>query len=231
MLRYQNLLSGLFVLTALALAVLALEGFQQHVSAQESDPAAPSLAATSTDERDEAWNSAAMLRARAWVQDYVDNPDLASKAEAAEHIGALESMTPAQMRLFATLHDQTTKNHPTALVHQAAANHAAQAAAAQKWYQENVLPAENRRAMAANQATQEAYESINRGESEAATQEQSQLNAEQAAARENQQAKMDELNNPYGSWGYGYGPDGLWGYPGYGYGGNHYHFHMYPGPY
>ena len=73
-----------------------------------------------------------------------------------------------------------------------------------------------KQALAANQATQRAYSAINQGESAAAAQEQQQLNV-QAQDRENMaEAKQLETVGPYG---------GV-GYPGWG--GIHYHYHLYP---
>lgn len=179
----------------------------------------------STDaEHEAAWNSPEMLRARAWVTDYTKNNPALSEAEAAQHMQAMISMTPQQMKLFAAMHDSTTKGHPavhTQQVHQQALQSAQQAAAAQKWWMQNVHKAEMQRAMQANKATQQSYSNIASEETAAANQEESQLKAEQAAARENQDAKLDELNSPaLDSVNYPY----QWG----GYPGTNYHFHFYP---
>ena len=207
--------------TGVALLVLiALLGTEGLVAAQESTGASSASA-----NREQIWNSASMLRARAWLQDYLNHNKSITKQQAAEYEAALKSMTPAQMQLFAGLHDHAQQTSPANLTrqaHQAAALHAQQAAAAQKWWMENVHKAEAARAMAADRATEQAYADINQEESAAAGQAQRQFNAEQARARAMQQSKQDLLNNPP-YWGYGYG--GLYGYPGYG--GLHYHFYGY----
>lgn len=184
-----------------------------------------SSAASSSDaEREAAWNSPEMLRARAWVSDYTKNSGVMSEVEAAQHMQAMMSMTPQQMKLFAMMHDSTTKGHPAAhtqQVHTQALQSAQQAVAAQQWWMQNVHKAEMQRAMQANQATQQAYSNISSEETAAANQEESQLKAEQAAAQENQDAKLDELNSPaLDSVNYPY----QWG----GYPGTNYHFHFYP---
>ncbi len=175
-------------------------------------------------EREAAWNSPEMLRARAWVNEYAKNKDNVSEAEAAANIQALQSMTAGQMKLLATMHDSLSKSHPTSqtqLTHAQALQHARQAAAAQKWWYDNVHKAEMQRALAADHASQQVYNDINQEETGAANEAQKQFDSEQAFARENQQDKLDELNSPYY---YGDAPyGGLWGYPGV-----HYHFHMYP---
>lgn len=210
----------------IALAVLAVV----KTSADRAHAQEAATGSSASAERDAAWNSPDMLRARAWVADHVktgqENQTM-SEVEAAQHMQAMMDMTPQQMKLFAAMHAHTTKSNPTTQAHQAhahAAQSAQQAAAAQQWWMNNVHKAEMQRAMQANNATQQAYNNINEEESAAANQEQAHLRAEQQAATENQQSKMDDLNSPYlDQMNYPY----LWGG---GYGGTHYHFHLYPNP-
>lgn len=180
-----------------------------------------------TTDRDATWNSPDMLRARAWVNDYCNSDSVQSKAEAAQHLQALESMTPEQMQLFAATHAALTKSHPVAHVqaaHQQAAQSAKQMAAAQQWWYQNVHKAESQRAMQADRAAQTSLGNISQEETAAANQEESQLQAEQANIEMNQDAKLDDLNTTYPGDGF---PGAYWGgaYPGV-----HYHFHMYPTP-
>jgi hypothetical protein len=180
----------------------------------------------STSERDAAWNDPAMLRARAWLDDYCKSSDVVSEADAAAHMQALESMTPQQMRLFAMTHHNVSKSHPTVQathVHQQALQHAQQVAASQQWWYQNVHKAEAQQAMQANAATQQAYSNISQEETAAANQAESQFQAEANVARENQASKLDELNNPYPT--IGYGNPYYSGYPD-----THFHFHLYPNP-
>lgn len=209
----------------LAMAVVAVDVLRSAIDAHAQES---TLAPPSAQDKAAVWNSPAMLRSRAWLADYCKSSDAITEAEAAGHLAALESMTPEQMKIFAMRHEAAEKDHPAAKVHQThqqALHNAAQAAAAQKWWYENVHKAETARALAGDAQTAQSLSDLSVEESAAANQEQGQLNAEQAAARANQEAKLDELNTPYSNW--GYGNIGV-GYPGYG--GIHYHFHTYPGP-
>ncbi len=183
-------------------------------------------AGASSSEREAAWNDPAMLRARAWLNDYCKSSDLVSEAQAAAHLQTLETMSPDEMKLFAMTHDAVTSSHPVAQVHQVqqqALEHAKQAAAAQQWWYKNVHKAEMQQAMQADAGTQQAYANIEQGESGAANQAESQLRSEQAFAEQNQTAKLDELNNPFPTT--GYADPYVSGYPD-----THFHFHLYPTP-
>ncbi|MCO6044302.1 hypothetical protein NG895_10325 [Aeoliella sp. ICT_H6.2] len=218
---FKTVLTKPLLYVSIAIAILAVV----KSSADRAHAQATGSSSNTNAEREAAWNSPEMLRARAWVTDQCKNNDAMSEAEAAQHMQAMMSMTPQQMKLFAMMHDSTTKSHPAVQVQQAhtqALQSSKQAAAAQQWWMNNVHKAEMQRALKADGATQQAYNNISSEETAAANQEQSQLRAEQQNATENQDAKMDELNSPaLDSLNYPYG----WG----GYPGTHYHYHFYPG--
>ena len=200
--RQRSIVSGLLIVVALCLAAV----FANHEQslAQIGGGAAAGQAQTGTPvsmdaERAQIWNSPNMLRARAWLQDYCRVSAKVTPEDAKKYMSELENMTPAQMKLWLLKFDQEeeAKQQQYAMWHQAHSQALS-------------------RAMAADRATQQSYAAIDREETEAAGEEQQQLN-EQAAAEQN----MEESKQLEGT-----GPYGPYGYPGYG--GVHYHFHLYP---
>jgi hypothetical protein len=149
-------------------------------------------------EREQIWNSPNMLRARAWMQDYFSKSAKVTPEQAKEYLAELQNLTPAQMRLwlFKFDHEEEQRQQQQQLWQQA---HAAALS----------------QAMAANQATQQAYAAINRGENQAADVAQAEINEERQAQQNMAEAKQLEPAGPYGPLGYGYG-------------GLHYHYHLYP---
>jgi hypothetical protein len=151
-------------------------------------------------EREQIWNSPNMLRARAWLAEYCKTSAKVTPEMAKHYQDELAKMTPSQLKLWLLRFD-----HAEEQLQQRQA----------LWQQAHDLSL--RQALAANQATQRAYAAINQGENAAAGEEQQQLNI-QAQDRENMaEAKQLESMGPY--------PGA--GYPGWG--GIHYHYHLYPG--
>ncbi len=140
-------LTSILFYGAITVAIVAvLRTSSDTVHAQGPGTAADSVAA-----REAAWNAPNMLRARAWLNEYCQSSDAVTEGQAAAHMQALESMTPAQMKLFAMTHEAAAKSHPAAKAHethQQILQHAAQAAAAQQWWYKNVHKAESQRAPA-----------------------------------------------------------------------------------
>jgi hypothetical protein len=149
-------------------------------------------------EREQIWNSPNMLRARAWMQDYFSKSVKVSPEQAKEYLKELQNLTPAQMRLWLLKFDHEEEQRQQQQ---------------QLWQQAHATALS--RAMAVNEATQQAYSAINRGETQAAGVAQQELNEERQAQQNIAEAKQLEPVGPYGPLGYGYG-------------GLHYHYHLYP---
>jgi hypothetical protein len=172
-------------------------------------PSTPALEA----ERAQIWNSPAMLRARAWAQEYCQESARITPEEARDYMTELQRMSPIQMKLWLLKF-----NHEQEMVQQqqAAFNQQRQAGVQQ--------------AMAMNQSIQQAYGRINQDETEAAQTEEGTIQEEQQNAQQNADVKQENMSDASlgGAWGSGYG-GGYYGYP---YGGAplapaqyHYHFH------
>jgi hypothetical protein len=149
-------------------------------------------------EREQIWNSPNMLRARAWMQDYFSKSAKVTPEQAKEYLTELQNLTPAQMRLWLLKFDHEEEQRQQQQ---------------QLWQQAH--SAALSQAMAANQATQQAYAAINRGENQAADAAQAEINEVRQAQQNMAEAKQLEPVGPYGPLGYGYG-------------GLHYHYHLYP---
>lgn len=151
------------------------------------------------------WNSPQMLRARAWLYDRISKSAKIPPAEGQKYIQVLENMTPDEMKLWLMKFDEEEEQRQGQYAF---------------WQQGQQALAQQ--GMAVHRATQQAYANINKEETAAAEQEQGQLN-EQAAARQDREFENQFM--PYGT--YPYSPYGGYGtYPGYG--GIHYHYHLYP---
>jgi len=150
-------------------------------------------------EREQIWNSPNMLRARAWLQDYCSKSARVTPEMARQYQTELQNMTPAQLKLWLLKfdHEEEQRQQQYAVFQQAHSRALSQA-------------------MAADRATQQSYAAINREQSQAAGEEQQQLNEQQQAEQTEQENKQIESAGPYGPY----------GSPGYG--GVHYHFHLYP---
>jgi hypothetical protein len=162
-------------------------------------PQQPATQAKLDVEREQIWNSPDMLRARAWLQDYCSKSAKVTPELAKHYQTELQNLSATQMKLWLLKfnHEEEQRQQQHALWQQAHASALSQA-------------------QAANAATQRAYASIEQGETEAAGEEQQQLNEQTQAAQNLQEAKQLDAVGPYGP---------------YGYGGIHYHYHLYPYPY
>src|SRR4029079_4631961 len=67
-----------------------------------STPSTPEMEA----ERAKIWNSPAMLRARAWAQDYCSHSAKITPQEAKDYMVELQRMTPKQMKLWLLKFDE-----------------------------------------------------------------------------------------------------------------------------
>ncbi len=187
----------------------ALSGRAQAPNTSKTTPVVvpqPAVSAATMDaQREQIWNSPNMLRARAWLQDYCSKSAKVTPEEAKTYMAELQSLTPTQMKLWLLKFDEQeeARQQQTAFWQQ---SHAASIS----------------RAVTANKNTQKAYAAINQGESQAALQEQQQLN-------EQQQFQQNEaMNNSLNEQPTPMGPVGAYGYGGFNpiYGGVHYH--VYP---
>jgi hypothetical protein len=172
-----------------------------------STPSTPALEA----ERAKIWNSPAMLRARAWAQEYCQESAQITPEEARDYMTELSRMSPTQMKLWLLKF-----NHEQEMVHQQQAAFNAQRQASVQ------------QAMSMNQSIQQAYGRINQDDTEAAQTEQASINEERENAQQNAAEKQGTMS-VYGGGALGLGYGGLgYGYP---YGGAlapaeyHYHFH------
>jgi hypothetical protein len=196
-------------------------------AAADQKPATPEKPQTEKEQRDAIWNSPEMLRARAWVADYCTNSKNMSPEEGKEYMKELENLSAKQMKLWLLQYEHqqelyVQKESAQQVAHRAAMAHASAAHPSAQDLQmfDMQRRAQLAQAMAVDRATQQSYNAIETEESQAAGQEQAQLNAQQAASRQMQMNKQAELNSPYPIYGYG-GYGGPWGY-----GGGDYHFHF-----
>ena len=101
-----------------------------------------------------------MLRARAWVQEYLARSAKYTPEEKQQYMTELQNLTPAQMKLWLLKFDQEEESRQQQYAFWEQAHNAAMS-----------------RAMAADQATQKSYSAINHEENQAAAGEQQQLNS------------------------------------------------------
>lgn len=232
-----GIVAALISVVAVGVMVNAQPATQPKPAASNPAPQKPAAGApapakpaplTEEQQREALWNSPEMLRARAWVTDYCTNSKKMSPEEAKEYMTELEHLSSKQMKLWLLQYEHqqelyVQKESAQQVAHRAAMAHAQaampSAQAQQMWEMQH--RAGLAQAMAADRATQQAYGAIESEETQAAGEEQSQLNAQEAASRQMQMNKQAELNNPYPIYGYGGGYGGPWGY-----GGGNYHFHF-----
>lgn len=209
---------------------------QQATATRPATTAAPAPAAPASldAQREAVWNSPEMLRARAWFADYLKNDKSITPDEAKQMQAELERLTPAQMKLFMVRHEYEYQQQQKQLAAMrqnhipAGLDSPAAIRAQQMWFQ-TMHKASLNQAYGQEKSERREFSDINRDESEAAGEEQKQLNTQAAAEREAGQEKEGELNAPgvidseWGGYGYGY-PGVGYGYPVF-YGGNHYHMH------
>lgn len=201
----RKIVGGMLVLTV-SCFVAALTSRAQFSSqattpapAPKASPVSPASQAKMDAERAAIWNSPNMLRARAWLQEYCATSKNVKPGEAQQYLDELEHMTPIQMKLWLMKFDEEEdqKKQQRAFYQQA---------------QSTIL----NQAKSADRATQKSYGEIETEESAAASEEQGQLNEQEANEQQNQD---DKQLGPYTPYGQG-------AYPGAG--GVHYHFHIYP---
>lgn len=207
-------------LTYVALGALAVVAIRAGVEASHAQSVgSPGGTGNATSDREAAWNSPDMLRARASVTEHLQDNTALSEAEKAEMLQGLETMTPAQMKLFALTHAHASNSGTHAQAHmtaQQSLQHAQQMANAQQWWYQNVHKAEMNQALAADNQAAQNLNNISEGETAAANVEQQTLEEQKEFAQSNQAAKLDDLNNPYPNSGY---MNPYWG------GGVHFHLY------
>jgi ABC-type Fe3+-citrate transport system substrate-binding protein len=191
----QKLVSGSIVLATLCLAVV----FSSH--AQTAGTASPSVSAANSQasmdaERAQIWNSPNMLRARAWLQDYCSTSVKVKPGEGEKYMNELANMTPTQMNLWLMKFDEEED-----------------AKQQQKSLWKQAHSAALTQAMAADRNAQKSYSAISSEETQAAGQEEQQIN-EETQNQQNLEGDKQIEQGAYGPGGYG---DGI-----------HYHFHLYP---
>jgi hypothetical protein len=186
---------------AAAVAVLCFVGVLASKAQQPGSYATSGTSPAMDPERAQIWNSPNMLKARAWLQEYCQVSKKFTPEDEKKYLAELENLSASQMKLWLLKFDHEQEQRQQQY---------------QMWQQAH--DAAMQRAIAADKATQESYAAINQEESAAAGQEQAQLNEQQQAQQELAADKELDDPGPYG------GPYGA--YPGYG--GIHYHFHLYP---
>jgi hypothetical protein len=186
------------VLVGLALGCIAVVAGHAQSPGRAGTSAAGSPASMQA-EREQIWNSPQMLRARAWLQDYCSKSAKVTPEMAKEYQTELENMTPAQLKVWLLKFEHEESQRQQ------------QYAAWQQAHSASLS-----RAVAADRATQQSYAAINREESEAAGVAQQKINEQQEFSQTLQEEKRLGPVGPYGPGEYA------------GYGGVHYHFHLYP---
>jgi hypothetical protein len=159
-------------------------------------------------EREQIWNSPDMLRARAWLKDYCSKSAKVTPEMAKEYETELANMTPKQMKIWLMKFDEeeAQRQQSYAMYHQA-------------------NQAGLQQAMAAQRQTRQAYAAMNQAETAAAQNAQQQINEQRQAAQQAAEDKrLEQSAYPEGN---GYGPYGFSPYAPFGYGGVHYHYHLY----
>jgi hypothetical protein len=169
-------------------------------SATSPTAAAPKAHAPMSAEQEAIWNSPNMLRARAWLQEYCETSKKVTPEEAQQYTDELEHMSPVQMKLWLLKFDEEEDQKKQ-----------------QRAFYQQAQTVMLKQAKAADLATQKSDSEIESEETAAASEEQGQVNEQEANEQQNQDVKQAGPYTPYGQ---GY-------YPGAG-GGIHYHFHLYP---
>lgn len=227
--KYRNLILVIPAVSVALAAAIFLSEVGPSAHAQSSSPTSPSTPDPPMDpDRQQAWNSPEMLRARAWLADYSKNTASLGADEIKKQTATLSSMTPEQMKLFALRHEheyQQQKKQAASIqkLHETALQQAQAAAEAQKWWYQNVHKSELQQAESVDKATQQSYNAISSEENASANLAQSEINAgnaEEAAAGQERMSEMNSFNPGLGGYGGGYGYPAAANY--------HYHFHVYP---
>lgn len=152
-------------------------------------------------EREQIWDSPDMLRARAWLKDYCSKSAKVTPEMAKQYETELTNMTPNQMRLWLMKFDEQEQQRQ------------------QQWADfQHYNAAGLQQAAGYRRQTQQAYAAINQESTAAAQNAQQQMNEQQEAEQTTQENRMLYNSGPY-DYPYNVGP---WGY-----GGIHYHYHLY----
>ncbi len=172
-------------------------------------PTSPSNAQAVQAEREEIWDSADMLRARAWLKDYCSKSAKVTPEMAKQYEAELANMSPNQMRLWLMKFDEQEQMRQQQYAMFQQANSAGL-----------------REAASLHRQTQQEYAAANQAETAAATHEEGAITEQRESEQNAQQDRMFD-SNPYGNpYGYG-GVYGGYGGP-YGVGGGvQYHYHFY----
>lgn len=193
----NRLLSHSLCVSIVLLGVATLAIGQNATSPGRPTASAPGSTADSgtAAEREQIWNSPTMLRARAWVQEYCARSAKITPAQAKAYMTELENLSPTQMKLWLLKFEH---EEDTIRQQQADFNRSRQAGLNQ--------------ALVMRRDTQQAYNDINQGVTEAAEGAQRSINEQNAlaASRETDKEMMDSVeagntqgyNDPYGGYGY-----------------------------
>lgn len=197
----RKIISGLLVVIGVYSAAVMISHAQtsrQRGQSTSSNASQQGARANMDAEREKLWNSPNMLRARAWLQDYCSKSAKVTPQMAKQYQQELANMSTSQLKLWLLKfdHEEEQRSQQQTLWQQAHASALSQA-------------------VAANKATQKSYADINKEQSEAAGQEQQQINEQREFSQSEAQNKELESVGPY-----------PYNYPGYG--GTHYHYHLYP---
>jgi hypothetical protein len=199
---------GILAVVALGTCLVVVSGDAQTVKQSNRGPGQnPSPAqseANANSEREKIWNSPGMLRARAWLQDYCSKSAKVTPEMAQKYQQELANMTPAQMELWLLKFNEQEEQRQQQRAF---------------WEQGHALQLQ--RAQAVNAQVRQNYANINQAQSESAELAEGQIQEQREIAQINAQDRMGEMS------GYPYGPN-FGPYGGYGYGGVHFHYHMYP---
>lgn len=203
----RKIVGGMLVVTVACL-VLAMVGHAQTPRPTATAPAAtpapaqPAVAAHPVMNADQeaVWNSPNMLRARAWLQEYCATSKNCKPGDYQKFAVELENMSATQMKLWLLKFDEEEDQKSQ-----------------QRQFYQQAQSTLLKQAKVADIATQKSYGAIEKEETGAANQEQSQINEEE---QNEQQMQDDKQLGPYTPYGQGM-------YPGAG-DGVHYHFHLYP---
>jgi hypothetical protein len=185
----MNRLLSNSVCVLLVLLCVGTLAFSQNNSSPTGAPSAsaPTHADSGTAaEREKIWNSPAMLRARAWVQEYCERSAKVTPEEAKAYMTELENLSPAQMKLWLLKWE-----HDEEQVRQQQASF------------DKVRQAHLNQALSVNRATQE--------ETQAAQAAQRSIDTQQQQAFERGLDKQQDLNSYHGLGYGGFSPYGYYG--------------------
>ncbi|HEX3601728.1 MAG TPA: hypothetical protein VHU84_16360, partial [Lacipirellulaceae bacterium] len=170
-LKTSSSLVPLFVFVSCLVCFGAAPQKAGAIVSAKRQPTSPSNAQAVQAEREEIWNSADMLRARAWLKDYCSKSAKVTPEMAKQYETELANMSPNQMRLWLMKFDEQEQMRQQ----QYATFQQANAAGLQQ-------------AVAAHRQTQQGYAAMNQAESAAANSEEGQINEQ----RQNEQGAQQD---------------------------------------